>query len=419
MPFDIHRNVNKDLLSDILDTFYESTFISIKYIDHQGKTLLRRGDEQSFCSYFHKIIADASICEQTHLYTSRQAYHLGEPYIFFCPAGLTEFSYPIIHEGIFSGAFIGGPVMMSYPDEQMVDDILCKNNIPLKHKGKIQSYLRSVSVVEPKRVRFLGKLIEVIGKQIMQESQQQLKEHHRKMQQQAYIGEVIHSIKSEGTLSSIYPYEKEKDLLSKVKKGDINGAKAILNELLGYVFYHTGISIEISKARALEICSLLSRAAVEGGADLSKIFGMNYQFISELNNINDIDDLSYWILKVLNRFTENVIHLDQSKNPVKFKEAIQFINSHYMEPISLDRVSHEIGLSPKYFSSLFKKEKGKSFTEYVNTLRVDEAKRLLSLTNRTILDIALTIGFEDQSYFSKVFKKITGLSPNAYRKLNA
>ncbi|WP_176461690.1 PocR ligand-binding domain-containing protein [Anaeromicrobium sediminis] len=419
MIFDVHGNLDENILASILDTFYESTYISIKYINSSGKTILTRGNEKSFCSLFHEIITDSGVCEQTHLYTSRQAFNLGESFIFFCPAGLTEFSYPIIHEGVFSGALIGGPVLMNYPDEIMVDDILCKNHIHLKHKGKIHSHLRSIPVVDPKRVRFLSKLIEIIGKQITQENKQQLKEQHSKMLQQSRIGEMIHSIKSQDTLNSIYPYEKEKELLMRVKQGDINGAKVVLNELLGYVFYTTGVSIEVTKARSLEICSLISRAAVEGGAELSKIFSMNYQFIHELNSINNMDDLSYCILKVLNHFTESVIHLHESKNPVKFKEALTFINSHYMESISLEHVSNKIGLSPKYFSSLFKKEQGISFTKYVNKLRIDEAKRLLVLTNRTILDIGLTVGFEDVSYFSKVFKKITNLSPNQYRKLNA
>lgn len=418
MLFDVHGNLNMELLGDVLETYYESTGIPIKYIDNSGKTLLSCGDEQTFCGYFHGIVSDTSRCEQTHLYTSRQAYNIGESYIFFCPAGLTEFSYPVIHEGIFSGAFIGGPLLMEYPDEIMVDEIMYKNKIDIGHKGKLQSYLRRVSVVEPKRVRYLGKLIEIVGKQLMNEGHQQLKDHRSKMNQQARIGEVIQSMKSQGTLNSIYPYEKEKDLLNKVKKGDVTGAKAILNELLGYVFYSTGDSIEISKARALEICSLLSRAAVEGGGELSKIFGLNFQFIHELNFINNIDELSYWILKVLNSFTENIILLQDSKNPVKIKEAVQFIQSRYTEDITLEQVSSTIGLSPKYLSALFKKEMGESFTEYVNHLRVEEAKGLLTVSDRTILDIALTVGFEDQSYFSKIFKKITGLTPNVYRRLN-
>lgn len=409
---------NTCILNDILETFYQSTHIPIKYIDSKGKTLCKKGEEEIFCNLFHEYLKDASLCEQTHLYSSRHAYKLGSPFTYFCPAGLTEISYPIVHEGLFCGAIIAGPMVMNYVDEAMVDEILHKNEINIKHKGNIKNYLQRISVVAPRRVEFLGKLVELISLKLIQEDHQKLKDHYFKMEQQCKIGEMVHSIKSEGALSMIYPYQKEKALLDNVKNGNLTSAKSILNELLGYVFYSSSNSIEIVKARALEISSLLSRAAVEGGAELTKIFGMNYQFINELNTIYSVDDITYWVLKVLNRFTESVINLDNTHNPVPLKKAIQYINSHYKKHITLKDVSKEANLTPKYLSSLFKKEKGISFTQYVNKLRVNDARSLLSMTNQTIMDIALDLGFEDPSYFTKIFKRFTGLTPNQYRKLN-
>ena len=72
-------------------------------------------------------------------------------------------------------------------------------------------------------------------------------------------------------------------------------------------------------------------------------------------------------------------------------------------------------LNPSYFSTLFKQSCGSSFKEYLNSIRIEESKKLLAATDRSILDIALSIGFEDQSYFTKVFKKYTGLTPKQYR----
>ena len=64
---------------------------------------------------------------------------------------------------------------------------------------------------------------------------------------------------------------------------------------------------------------------------------------------------------------------------------------------------------------LFKKSTGSSFKEYLNMVRIEESKRLLSNTDFSIIDIAIAVGFEDQSYFSKVFKKFTGLTPKQFR----
>ena len=72
-------------------------------------------------------------------------------------------------------------------------------------------------------------------------------------------------------------------------------------------------------------------------------------------------------------------------------------------------------LSESYFSSIFKKGCGASFREYLNAVRIDEARRLLDLNQQSVTEIALMVGFESQSYFSKVFRAVTGMSPKEYR----
>ena len=88
---------------------------------------------------------------------------------------------------------------------------------------------------------------------------------------------------------------------------------------------------------------------------------------------------------------------------------------HYAEPLTLAQLAETAGLSPSYFSALFVKVMGVSLREYINHVRVEEAKRLLTATDYPLSQIAVSVGFSDQSYFSKVFKQITGISPNRYR----
>ena len=79
-------------------------------------------------------------------------------------------------------------------------------------------------------------------------------------------------------------------------------------------------------------------------------------------------------------------------------------------------VAAQVGLNPSYFSTYFKQICGSSFKEYLNMVRVEEAKRLLANTDYSILDIAIAIGFDNQSYFSKVFKRVTGVTPGRFRE---
>ena len=97
--------------------------------------------------------------------------------------------------------------------------------------------------------------------------------------------------------------------------------------------------------------------------------------------------------------------------------AKQHIFEHYNEQLSLEVISDLVGFNPAYFSSLFKKESGKNFSEYVMEIRIQHAKTFLIQTRNEVAVIAELVGYSDLKYFSKLFKKITGLNPSEYRKI--
>jgi two-component system, response regulator YesN len=400
---------NTEVLEDALKTYYYSTGISVFAIDEKGNTIAASGEAAGFCDFFKTCTNGSEACRKSHLYAGRQSEKIGEGYIFFCPAGLVHYTAPIIKDKVFRGAIIAGPILMDYSDETFVDEIIVNNKMDLNMKGRILSYLKALPIVGTLKVRYLSKMLFTIAYNLISEDKSEIKEKNEKMHQQSKIGESIHNIKR--NIKNEYPYDKERDLLVKVKNGDEVGAKATLNEILGYVFFTGGGNLEVIKARSLELCTLLSRAAVEGGAAPDDMFGMNYEFIGELNSINNIEDLSYWTLKVLDKFMKNVFNFASSKNGEVIKRAINYINENYMNNITLDSISEYIHLNASYFSTLFKRETGMKFSDYLNKVRIEESKNLLKDGRYTMLEVSIEVGFEDQSYFSKVFKKVTGLTP--------
>lgn len=96
--------------------------------------------------------------------------------------------------------------------------------------------------------------------------------------------------------------------------------------------------------------------------------------------------------------------------------ALIYIDNNYNSDISLLGVAGLVSLSSYYFSRLFKKEVGLNFSDFLKHKRVASAKQMLEDTDRPILDIAIAVGYQEQSYFSKVFRKATGQSPRQYRK---
>lgn len=93
------------------------------------------------------------------------------------------------------------------------------------------------------------------------------------------------------------------------------------------------------------------------------------------------------------------------------RKAVDYIDARYSDNITLSNVSDYLGINKSYFASIFKKETGKTFTQYLNQLRVKKSKKLLLENNSSILDVALAVGFNSQNYYNIMFKRITNKSP--------
>lgn len=98
------------------------------------------------------------------------------------------------------------------------------------------------------------------------------------------------------------------------------------------------------------------------------------------------------------------------------EKSLDYILEHYAEKLSLEQISKYVYLNKSYFSELFKKETGINFNDYINQVRIQKACELLSGKHYNLSQIAQNVGFSDQNYFSKIFKRIIGVSPKSYQK---
>lgn len=96
------------------------------------------------------------------------------------------------------------------------------------------------------------------------------------------------------------------------------------------------------------------------------------------------------------------------------KNAVRYIEDNYMEQISLEHISSYIGISPQYFSKIFKEETGMNYIDWLTKLRIENAKKIMIEKKSTIKQACYMVGYNDPSYFSRAFKKIVGVSPTVY-----
>lgn len=412
----LYTVVDEEKLRDMLRTFNECMAIPIQVLDEQGEILQSYGDTTTFCSLFKHYLPKEESCVKLHANASKKAMELGETYIFSCHANLNHVVFPLINRNSLFGSILAGPFLMDKPDSLLISEIAKRYPIPTEDLLEMYDESGELVVLPPSKVTYLSRLLYYLFSGLIADSKEQLLTNQGKLLQQSRINESIQMYKNSGELKkNNYPYDKEKQLITKVKTGNALEAKALLNDLLGYVFFSEGNNLEIVKSRSIELCSLLSRAAIEGGATSDSILKINNQFLKTLQSVRSLDDLCYKLQETIDVFTECMFERIPSKNNEIIKKAIRYISRNFASPLTLEEVAGEVHLNPAYFSTMFKQSTGSSFKEYLNMVRIEESKRLLSNTDYSVIDIAVATGFEDQSYFSKVFKKYTGLTPKQYR----
>lgn len=125
------------------------------------------------------------------------------------------------------------------------------------------------------------------------------------------------------------------------------------------------------------------------------------------------------LLILVNKFIDELkaeeYHYSKLMHP-KISQIIKYINDNYYKPITLADTAEDFYMSPSYLSKLFKNTTNFTFTQYLNSVRVKNAKKLLQNTNYRIIDIAQNTGFTNNTHFTRVFKEIIGVSPTNYRK---
>lgn len=222
--------------------------------------------------------------------------------------------------------------------------------------------------------------------------------------------------------STDYPVKMEDTLTQAIVAGDVEKAKSTLNRILSYVFYakSTAESSNLVLVRLIELLTVISRAAVEAGADALYCLEINAQSISEAIRQFDretrIEDIAVWLSGVLEEYTAVLTDLGSTRHADMLSTVKNYILTNYMHKLTLEELAEQVFISPAYLSKIFKKEVGMPFVQYLNQIRVEQSKYLLLFTDKPITEIYSLTGFEDQSYFTKVFKSFVGLSPGKFRE---
>ncbi|MBL4951610.1 helix-turn-helix domain-containing protein [Neobacillus sp. OS1-32] len=166
------------------------------------------------------------------------------------------------------------------------------------------------------------------------------------------------------------------------------------------------------RAFSVSMVEQLGIICQEKGLDIKK----KIQWQEKAQNIIDL----YTFEKTISNIVEEIFEEIMSTASIQEKKVIQFalnyIEKNYQKGVTLEEVSEYVHLSPFYLSKLFKKELKINFVNYVTERKIERAKELLEKTDMPVINIALSLNYQEANYFSKVFKKLVGVTPSEYRK---
>lgn len=328
----------------------------------------------------------------THRYGCFEAQRWDDKYIYYCSAGLI-FTATVLPDDLGRPAvgIIAGPIIMGD-----LDDF-----IPMFSMAPGEISNLSTSAVRD--------LSEIMAKVFC-------KRQPEEPSQERLLND-FYGVKDSMGENKAYPMGLEKQLQSAIVNGDKDLSKKLINQLLGYIFFCSNADFEIIKTRVLELVVLLSRSAIDGGADIDQIFMLSSNYVREIESFQNLEHLNIWLIGIIDRYIGYVFEFKDVKHTDVLHKVMDYIKTNYREKITLDDVANYAYLSKSYLSKIFKEEMDCTLTAYINKVRVEKSKQLLLDERISLADIAGQVGFEDQSYFTKVFKKVTGISPGKFKRI--
>lgn len=418
MPSITHESASFDLqlADECAAAFSESSGLGCTVSDVSGRILSEHGYGCASCAVCETASLDKTGCVRVHAYGMTEAERFGGKYIYYCPMGLNCFVSPILGSEGGAAKITAGPFLMVDLDDYISFDL--KESLKLDNEtiARVVDALGRVPQVPPGKVNSLSILLFMaVGFMNNVSAANRMLDARDSGDIQGRITEYILALKG-AEEPPAYPMDTERKLLSSIAAADRPKAQKLLNELLGYILFSSGGDFSRIKSRLYELLVLISRAAVEAGTPPDKTFEQNHGFFERAKSANGIDELCYLLTGVMNRYMDDLFDISDVRRVDVIHKAVQFMRRNCDRKLALEEVARIVYLSPSHFSKVFKKETGCNFNAYLNRLRVEHCKRLLAGENLRLADIAVMAGFEDQSYFTKVFKRVTGMSPKRYRE---
>ncbi len=227
----------------------------------------------------------------------------------------------------------------------------------------------------------------------------------------------IEDISARGVYEDDYPIELERDMFAALSRGDVALVREKVLVFFDWMVHHDPDDLDSMRLKALEMVIRSEHEAFTAGF-LNYAFDYRKDYLTRVNALRDVQEIQNWFLDNMISIAGAVHNRGEQENESTVSRACKYIQENFRKELSLDDVSKEVNVSPYYFSKLFKEEVGENFIDYLTALRINNAKELLRRPVLSIREAGMQSGYADPNYFSRIFKKQTGMTPREFREQN-
>lgn len=411
-----HEQFDEHLAAECAQSFSVSTGLGCTLSDQNGQLVCEHGYGYEACQLCTACCAEKKRGLEAHIYSMNEAERFGGRYIYFCPMGLSFFVSPIVGAQRVEGKITAGPFTMVEKQDFLDYELAETAGLSPPMLEAARAVLENIPFVPPERVNHLSKLLFLAVSFLNDFSaENRMISADRSDALQGQINAYILEMKQQETPPP-YPFETEHALLQSISRRDSEEAQRLLNELFGAILFSSGGNLEEIKSRLYELLVLISRTVIDGGTEPERVLSQTHEYRRTISSFTKTEDLCYWLSGVVRSLASDLFSFADAKHAEVIRRCTQYIGNNYSRKISLEELARMVYLSPAYLSRIFKKETGVSFRDYLNRVRISKAQELLRIRQIRMTDISLMVGFEDQSHFTRVFKRVTGTLPRVYRE---
>lgn len=204
-------------------------------------------------------------------------------------------------------------------------------------------------------------------------------------------------------------------IFKKIKMGEAQPLREAIREFTD-VLAKSRMSLQKYRILIMELITEIFRFGANNQMNLDDVFGENQDIYTQVMQLESPQALGEWLDDNCMKMQKQVLHERQDTTKSFVENAIEYVGGHYADcDLSIETVCGCLNVSAAYFSTIFKRETGKTFINYLTDYRMEKAMDLLLTQNEKTYIIAGKVGYSDPNYFSYVFKKQFGMSPSKYK----